>query len=112
MMKYLILCLFLATIFNIAYSRNVHEKSITCFKRKYDGNQLVLEITLKCKHCYTGTPGCTLSITATATLPNGRQMDPMVPPISKKGCQYELFCPSMEFGTKDGSFHIDFTKRS
>ena len=73
MMKCLILCLFLATIFNIAYSRNVLERSKTCTKWDYDGTKIVTVLTLKCRHCYIG--GCTVHNTITTTFPNEETQD-------------------------------------
>ena len=72
-MKCLILCLFLATIFNIAYSRNVLERSKTCTDWDYDGTKIVAEFTLKCEHCYIR--GCTEYNTITTTFPNEQTQD-------------------------------------
>ena len=75
MMKCLILCFFLATIFNIAYSRSppYPERSKTCTKWDNDGTKIVTVSTLKCRHCYIG--GCTVYNTITTTFPNEETQD-------------------------------------
>ena len=90
MMKCLMLCLFLATIFNIAYSRNVLERSKTCTDWDYDGTKIVAEFTLKCEHCYIR--GCTEYNTITTTYPNGETQYTSGSAIVDAGCQHELTC--------------------
>ena len=103
MMKCLILCLFLATIFNIAYSRSppyplplALERSKTCTKWDNDGTKIETVLTLKCRHCYI--KGCRVQNTTTTTYPNGETQDDSGDLLGFRGskfgfgCNYPLSC--------------------
>ena len=88
-MKCLILCLFLATIFNIAYSRNVLERSKTCTKRDFDGTKIVSTLKLKCTSC--NGRDCSVSVTEITTFPDGEERGKGTSAIGF-GCDYQLRC--------------------
>ena len=85
-MKCLILCLFLATIFNIAYSRNVYQRSKTCYKWD-DDSTIVTEYSLECD-------GRNWSLNATEThfFSDGTQQGPLTRNAYGLGCNDQLTC--------------------
>ena len=89
MMKCLILCLFLATIVNIAYSRNVLERSKTCTKRDFDGTKIVSTLKLECTSC--NGRDCSVFDTRTTTYPNG-EVRGVGGQAYGYGCDYQLSC--------------------
>ena len=88
-MKCLILCLFLATIFNIANSRVVLSRSKTYTKWDYDGTKTVTEYTLECTSC--NGRDCSVFDTRTTTYPNG-EVRGVGGQAYGYGCDYQLSC--------------------